>query len=69
MGRLDQEMKTNISKTLPKYVKGNQVALLVTGEEYTDKFREGIIGNVGKEYVIEVNETKNGTESKIILKE
>ncbi len=68
MGRLDQEMKTNISKTLPKYVKGNQVALLVTGEEYTDKFREGIIGNVGKEYVIEVNETINGTESKIIIK-
>lgn len=66
MGRLDQEMKLNISKTLPEYVKGNQVALLVTGEEYTDKFREGIIGNVGKEYVIEVNETSNGAESKII---
>lgn len=69
MGRLDQEMKTNISKTLPEYVEGNQVALLVTGEEYTDNFREGIIGNVGKEYVIEVNETSNGTESKIVLKE
>ena len=38
MGRLDQEMKTNISKTLPEYVEGNQVALLVTGEEYTDSF-------------------------------
>ena len=69
MGRLDQEMKTNISKTLPEYVKGNQVALLVTGEEYTDSFREGIIDNVGKEYMIEVNETDIGTESKIILNE
>lgn len=69
MGRLDQEMKTNISKTLPEYVKGNQVALLVTGEEYTDSFREGIIDHVGKEYVIEVNETSNGTESKIVLRE
>ena len=51
-------MKLNISKTLPEYVEGNQVALLVTGEEYTDSFREGIIDKVGKEYVIEVNETK-----------
>ena len=68
MGRLDQEMKTNISRTLPEYVEGNQVALLVTGEEYTDEFREGIIDNVGKEYVIEVNETSKGTESKIVLK-
>ena len=66
MGRLDHEMKTNISRTLPQYVKGNQVALLVTGEEYTDSFREGIIGSVGKEYIIEVNETDIGTESKII---
>lgn len=66
MGRLDYEMKTNISKTLPQYVKGNQVALLVTGEEYTDNFREGIIGSVGKEYIIEVNETDIGTESRII---
>lgn len=67
MGRLDQEMKTNISKTLPDYVEGNQVALLVTGEEYTDSFREGIIDKVGKEYRIHVNETDNGTESKICL--
>lgn len=67
MGRLDHEMKTNISKTLPEYVEGNQVALLVTGEEYTDTFREGIIDNVGKEYVIEVNETDKGTESKIVM--
>ena len=67
MGRLDQEMKTNISKTLPEYVEGNQVALLVTGEEYTDSFREGIIDKVGKEYRIHVNETDNGTESKICL--
>lgn len=67
MGRLDQEMKMNISKTLPEYVEGNQVALLVTGEEYTDSFREGIIDKVGKEYRIHVNETDIGTESKICL--
>lgn len=67
MGRLDQEMKLNISKTLPDYVEGNQVSLLVTGEEYTDAFREGIINKVGKEYRIYVNETDNGTESKICL--
>ena len=68
MGRLDEEMKINISKTLPDYVEGNQVTLLVTGEEYTDKFREGIISKVGKEYRIYVNETDEGTESKIVLK-
>ena len=68
MGRLDEEMKTNISLTLPDYVEGNQVALLVTGEEYTDKFREGLISNVGKEYMIQVNETDVGTESKIVLR-
>ena len=58
-------MKMNISKTLPEYVEGNQVALLVTGEEYTDNFRAGIIDKVGKEYRIYVNETDDGTESKI----
>ena len=68
MGRLDEEMKINISHTLPDYVEGNQVALLVTGEEYTDKFRDGIISKVGKEYMIRVNETDNGTESKIVLR-
>ncbi|WP_296808570.1 AAA family ATPase [uncultured Methanobrevibacter sp.] len=68
MGRLDEEMKTNISLTLPDYVEGNQVALLVTGEEYTDKFRNGIISKVGKEYMIQVNETDVGTESKIVLR-
>ena len=68
MGRLDEEMKTNISLTLPDYVEGNQVALLVTGEEYTDKFREGLISKVGKEYMIHVNETDIGTESKIVLR-
>lgn len=67
MGRLDHEMKMNISRTLPEYVEENQVALLVTGEEYTDDFREGIINKVGKEYRIYVNETDVGTESKICL--
>ena len=55
------------SRTLPEYVEENQVALLVTGEEYTDDFREGIINKVGKEYRIYVNETDVGTESKICL--
>ncbi|MEA4956573.1 hypothetical protein SDC9_07708 [bioreactor metagenome] len=66
MGRLDKEIKTNIAKTLPNYVEGKQVVLLVTGEEYTSKFKSDIIECVGKEYEIRVFETDNGTESRIL---
>lgn len=69
MGRLDQEMKINISNTLPKYMENKQVTLLVTGEEYTDSFRKGILDKVNYEYRIVVDETENGTESRIVENE
>ena len=66
MGRLGREIKSNIAKTLPNYVEGKQVVLLVTEEEYTDKFRSDIIGNVGKEYEIDVFEKDNCTKAEIL---
>ena len=67
MGRLGSEMKNNISKTLPEYMEGRQVTLLVTDEEYNENFKLGIAPKVGKEYYIKVNESKEGTHSEVVL--
>lgn len=65
MGRLGSEMKLNISKTLPKFLSEKQIVLLVTDEEYTADFRNGIYGRIGKEYKLEVIESENGSETKV----
>lgn len=63
MGRLGTEMKSNISKTLPKFLEKKQIVLLVTNEEYTNEFKDGISDNIGKEYQLKVNEFDNGSET------
>lgn len=67
MGRLGSEMSNNIAITLPKYVDGKQVTLLVTDKEYDDDFREGILENVWKEYKIQYSRADVGEESRIVL--
>lgn len=69
MGRLDKEIKLNIAKVLPKYLENKQITLLVTGEEYSPEFRHKLSDRVGKEYTIEVTQTKYGNKSEVVLHE
>lgn len=60
LGRLDEPIKENIGKFLPEYTRNKQVTLLVTGSEYSDEFRKGIRGHVGKEYELNYIQEKDG---------
>jgi len=66
MGRLDREIKLNIAEFLPKYLQDKQITLLVTGEEYSDEFREALVNRVGKEYLINLDQTKYGNKSEVV---
>ena len=67
LGRLSKEPKKNIAINLPNYLKGKQVTLLVTEEEYTQEVRDYLAINVSKEYIINFKDLKNGNESKVVL--
>ena len=67
LGNLDVDMRHNIAEFLPQFVGDKQTVLLVTGTEYTDDFRDTIHNSVGKEYVIEWNNSDEGKESKVVL--
>ncbi|KZX12815.1 AAA family ATPase [Methanobrevibacter curvatus] len=66
LGTLDKDIRQNIAKFLPEFVQNNQTVLLVTGTEYTDDFRDILYDHVGKEYIIEWNNSEEGKESKVI---
>jgi len=66
LGRISKEPKKSIARNLPKYLKGEQVTLLVTEEEYTPEVRASLSGRVGKSYVIEFKETGNGNLAEVI---
>ena len=66
LGNLDVDMRHNIAEFLPKFVGDKQTVLLVTGTEYTDDFRDTLHRAVGKEYVIEWNNSDEGKESKVV---
>ena len=63
LGRLSKEPKNNIAKKLPNYLKGSQVTMLVTEEEYTAEVRELLRDRVGKEYQIIL---ENQSSAKVI---
>ena len=67
LGNLDVDMRHNIAEFLPKFVGDKQTVLLVTGTEYTDDFRDTLFRAVGKEYVIDWDNSENGKESKVKL--
>lgn len=52
LGRISKEPKNNIARKLPTYLKGCQVTMLVTEEEYTSEVRGLLKGRVQKEYRI-----------------
>lgn len=66
LGRLSKVPKRNIAKNLPNYLKGKQVVLLVTEEEYTPEVRERLFEKVGKEYRIHFRESKEGSKARVI---
>lgn len=67
LGNLDVDMRHNIAQFLPDFVGGKQTVLLVTGTEYTEDFRDTLSSSVGREYVIDWNNSEDGKESKVVL--
>jgi len=66
LGRISKEPKSNIAGKLPNYLKGKQLTLLVTEEEYTEEVRKKMREFVGREYKIEFRETETGNEAEVI---
>ncbi|WP_042708476.1 AAA family ATPase [Methanobrevibacter wolinii] len=54
LGRLDNDIRNNLGKFLPKYTKDKQVILLVTENEFSGNFKTNIIPYVGKKYKLNV---------------
>jgi len=66
LGRISKEPKSNIAGKLPNYLKGKQLTLLVTEEEYTEEVRKKMREFVGREYKIEFSDTETGNEAEVI---
>lgn len=66
LGKLGKEPKLNIAQNLPSYLKGKQVTMLVTEEEYTKEVREALAPRVGAEYKIMFNDSEKGSESMVV---
>jgi len=66
LARLSSEPKKNIAMNLPNYLKGKQVTLLVTEEEYTREVRERLANRVGREYLISFEERGIGNLAKVV---
>lgn len=66
LGNLDVDMRHNIAEFLPEFVQGRQIVLLVTGTEYTDDFKETLMGSIGKEYTIKWSNSEDGKESVVM---
>jgi len=66
LGRISKEPKANIAAKLPNYLKGKQLTLLVTEEEFTGEVRNKMRRFVGKEYKIDFRETETGNEAEVI---
>lgn len=66
LGRISREPKLNIAEKLPSYLKGKQLTLLVTEEEYTPEFRKRIQKHVGKEYKIKFEERPIGNKAEVV---
>lgn len=61
LGRISKEPKENIAELLPKFLKGHQVTLLATDEEYNKGVRDKLLQHVGKEYELLFNEEDSTT--------
>jgi DNA sulfur modification protein DndD len=67
LARIDEgKPKWQIAESLPNYLKGRQVIMLVTGSEYTPKVRERLLKRTGKEYKIKFEETDIGNRAWVV---
>lgn len=67
LGNLDTDIRHNIAEFLPNFVGNKQTVLLVTGTEYTEDFSDTLKPHVGKEYIIDWNNSDEGKESKVVV--
>jgi DNA sulfur modification protein DndD len=67
LGRISREPRRNIAENLPDYLKGTQVTLLVTEEEYTPEVRKALSRVIGKEYTINFWEKEMGKMAEVEL--
>ena len=61
LGRISREPKDNVAESLPKYLEGTQVTMLMTDEEYTESVRKRMSPRIGKELKLEYEESKDQT--------
>jgi DNA sulfur modification protein DndD len=66
LGKISETPKLNIAQNLPNYLKGKQVVLLVTEEEYTDEVRDALRSSVGREWRIVYREGEGGAEAGVV---
>ena len=66
LGRISREPRKNIAEKLPNYLKGTQVTLLVTEEEYTKEVKDALSKNVDKTYLINFEEKGEGKIAEVV---
>ena len=66
LGVLDTDLRNNLAKSLPRFMAGKQIIMLVTSTEYTDDFRDPLINNLEHEYTIKWSNSEDGKESEVI---
>lgn len=67
LARISSTPRKNIAENLPNYLRGTQVTLLVTEEEYTKEVKEALSKKVGKTYVINFQEKGEGKMAEVEL--
>lgn len=67
LARISREPRRNIAENLPNYLRGTQVTLLVTEEEYTKEVREALSEKVGKSYIINFQDQREGKTAEVEL--
>ena len=60
LARISREPSKNIAHNLPNYLEDKQVTLLVTEKEFSEEVKNELIDNIGKEYVIRIEEQRLG---------
>jgi DNA sulfur modification protein DndD len=66
LGRISKEPRARIAKSIPSCFPDRQVILLMTDEEYTEPVRDALSESVSKEFRIQFNEYKDGSDAKVI---
>lgn len=65
LARISEEPSKNIALNLPDYLENKQVTLLVTEKEYSDTVKTALSDNVGKEYIIRIDEEAGGNIARL----